>query len=69
MSIEKNMVDGRMVPRTAAQIEALRIEHAKDCPRCVKSNGGPDFAGSPRCKSFSIASGGHRDHCSCDTCY
>lgn len=30
---------------------------------------GPTYAGSPRCQSGSIASGGDRAHCSCDVCF
>ena len=29
----------------------------------------PSHQGSPRCQSSSIASGGHRSHCTCDTCW
>ncbi len=44
-----------------------------DCPSCVNyaaSDGyGPSHEGSVRCESKSIASGGSRAHCSCDTCW
>lgn len=30
---------------------------------------GPSHSGSPSCESGSLASGGHRAHCSCDTCF
>ncbi len=44
-----------------------------DCPSCVNyaaSDGyGPSHEGSIRCESKSIASGGSRAHCSCDTCW
>lgn len=30
---------------------------------------GPSREGSSRCQSFSIASGGHREYCTCDTCF
>jgi len=32
-------------------------------------SGGPGFWGSARCESNSLASGGTRSHCSCDTCF
>lgn len=30
---------------------------------------GPDKKGSPYCRSGSIASGGTREYCTCDTCF
>jgi hypothetical protein len=30
---------------------------------------GPRREGSPRCQSGSIASGGQREYCTCDTCF
>lgn len=40
-------------------------ENCKECSwgKLVSHNG------SPRCRSGSIASGGTRAHCTCDTCY
>jgi hypothetical protein len=46
---------------------------AAPCGTCAdnKANGGfgPSHDGSPYCKSGSIASGGTRAHCTCDTCF
>lgn len=43
------------------------------CETCesIKAEGGfgPSHDGSTRCESGSIASGGTRAHCSCDTCF
>lgn len=41
------------------------------CPMCleVERAGGPSHLGSPSCESGSIASGGYRSHCTCDTCF
>ena len=43
------------------------------CETCeqVKSKGGfgPSHNGSPSCQSGSIASGGNKAHCTCDTCF
>ena len=40
----------------------------ENCEEC-KSGTPVDHFGSPRCRSGSIASGGHRAHCTCDTCF
>jgi hypothetical protein len=45
-----------------------------DCSECelirTKYRGfGPSHNGSRSCESGSIASGGDRTHCSCDTCF
>jgi hypothetical protein len=40
----------------------------EDCSGCPP-RGGPTHNGSARCQSYSIASGGHRSHCSCDVCF
>lgn len=44
---------------------------AGKCPACVHIGDGfgPSHNGSRRCESGSIASGGNRAHCSCDTCF
>jgi hypothetical protein len=39
------------------------------CQRCKLNGPGPTHNGSAGCRSGSIASGGTRAHCSCDTCY
>jgi hypothetical protein len=39
------------------------------CARYAKQGEGPSHNGSPRCQSGSIASGGTKSHCSCDTCF
>lgn len=51
---------------------AKKAEHEKkkaNCPTCKHGGPGPDHDGSPFCRSGSIASGGTKAHCSCDTCY
>jgi hypothetical protein len=41
-----------------------------NCQRCKVAGGaGPSHNGSAGCRSGSIAAGGNRAHCSCDTCY
>lgn len=59
--------------RNAAALEckARIAEEMKTCPTCIKYAGqmAPSHEGSKRCQSGSIASGGHRSHCSCDTCF
>ncbi len=41
------------------------------CPVCsqIGAGFGPSHDGSPLCRCGSLASGGHRAHCSCDTCF
>lgn len=39
-----------------------------DCAQCDQRTP-VSHNGSPRCRSGSIASGGHRAHCTCDTCF
>lgn len=39
-----------------------------NCASCQKEFG-PSHDGSPGCESGSIASGGNRSHCTCDTCF
>ncbi len=44
----------------------------KDCKECralLIEGFGPSHSGSARCQSGSLASGGHRAHCTCDTCF
>ncbi len=45
----------------------------RPCGTCenIKKDGGfgPRHDGSTLCESGSIASGGERSHCSCDTCF
>jgi hypothetical protein len=47
--------------------------HCEQCTKYVEEFGGegpfPSHEGSARCESGSIASGGKRAHCSCDTCF
>lgn len=42
-----------------------------ECPTCLAQGEhmGPSHNGSQRCESGSIASGGERSHCTCDTCF
>lgn len=39
------------------------------CPTCARGGPGPSHEGSAHCESGSIASGGHRAHCSCSWCF
>jgi len=43
----------------------------KNCETCKTYfvSGGPSHTGSSHCRSGSLASGGSRSHCSCDSCY
>ena len=41
----------------------------KDCSTCKREGMKPSHFGSARCESGSIASGGNRAHCTCDTCF
>ena len=59
------IVEGKVVPNT----KPFENFPESNCYECRHPNGGPSHNGSSRCRSFSIASGGHRAHCSCDTCY
>lgn len=45
-----------------------KLEAAGNRPKCLRPFG-PRREGSPRCRSGSIASGGHREYCTCDTCF
>lgn len=40
----------------------------EDCPEC-KAGTPVSHCGSRYCRSGSLASGGHRAHCTCDTCF
>ncbi len=40
-----------------------------DCPSCKNTGMQPSHTGSRRCESGSIASGGLKSHCSCDSCF
>lgn len=51
-----------------------RLLYVKGCPTCeAEHRAGNDFFpshfGSGHCRSGSLASGGHRSHCSCGTCF
>ena len=49
-------------------LDAKSREQYDNCPTCRLGHG-PDHDGSKSCKSGSIASGGTKEHCSCDTCF
>jgi hypothetical protein len=42
---------------------------ALECAGCRHTGMNPSHRGSKRCQSGSVASGGTRTHCSCDTCF
>lgn len=53
-------------PRSTCRCEP----HCDTCEDIEEMGGfGPSHNGSPRCESGSIASGGTRAHCTCDTCF
>lgn len=45
------------------------VDGCEACDRLADGEMGPSHNGSTRCESFSIASGGHREHCTCDVCF
>ena len=48
---------------------AAKKDTKSECSTCKRNGPGPSHEGSPHCRSGSIASGGTKAHCSCDTCY
>ena len=48
---------------------AYEVEEHPDCDTCKVRGLRPYHDGSKSCESGSIASGGSRSHCSCDTCF
>lgn len=50
--------------------ETLAVVEAA-CVTCAQIGAGfgPSHEGSPLCRCGSLASGGHRAHCACDTCF
>jgi hypothetical protein len=72
----KNYINGNMIMSSWVKdeiISAIKILLARnvECKTCLEIAGGfgPSHNGSPNCESGSIASGGNRSHCSCDTCF
>ena len=55
--------------KKAAESKAALEKGKSECSTCKRNGPGPSHEGSPHCKSGSIASGGKKAHCSCDTCY
>ena len=49
----------------------LRAEVERLCPTCQEYKGKmcPSHFGSKNCESGSLASGGTKSHCTCDTCF
>ena len=41
----------------------------KECEGCKEQGMFPSHNGSAMCQSGSIASGGHKAHCTCDVCF
>ena len=56
------------IERWEAKIIAEIVEQ-KCCSQCHKGGMMPPHFGSVNCKSGSIASGGTKQHCSCDICF
>ena len=61
------------VPPTQEEINKMKAEHraqgCSDCDIIDRKGMAPSFAGSRRCESGSIASGGNNSHCGCDICF
>jgi hypothetical protein len=51
-----------------AEDEMAKLQKCHQC-RYNQLLGGPSHDGSRFCQSGSLASGGSRSHCSCDTCF
>jgi len=53
--------------------KTTKSEAKEPCKTCemIRNNGGfgPRHNGSKSCQSGSLASGGNRSHCTCDTCF
>lgn len=54
--------------RLRKERQSLREELKWHCTSCAKSEI-VSHEGSPLCESGSLASGGHRSHCTCDVCF
>jgi hypothetical protein len=55
---------------SGAAKEWRNLAQCKTCETVREEGGfGPSHNGSPLCRSGSIASGGTRAHCTCDTCF
>ena len=52
-----------------AEKKLLAKEKYDNCTTCQNKGLRPSHNGSKACKSGSIASGGTKEHCSCDTCF
>lgn len=52
----------------ANECERILARHGI-CSTCQQEGMKPSHNGSKRCESGSIASGGDKDHCSCDICF
>lgn len=74
-------LEGGMMERTPEEVAVLTAEanrrwrEAREadsrkygCEQCLDL-AGPTHEGSSFCQSGSIASGGHRAHCTCDGCF
>ena len=56
------------------QVSLAYLSEKQDsqCPSCQQialEEWGPSHRGKSSCKSFSLASGGERTHCTCDICF
>jgi hypothetical protein len=66
----KNVAAGADAVKKKADEKKASLEKSKsECSTCKRGGAGPSHEGSSMCRSGSIASGGHRAHCSCDTCF
>ena len=57
--------------RDPVALKELHKQIVEACGYCQKYKGqmAPSHFGSAWCQSGSLASGGHRSHCSCNSCF
>jgi hypothetical protein len=69
--IDKGVLRSWVGMEIASAIKILFEREKTECKTCQEIAGGfgPSHNGSPNCESGSIASGGNKSHCSCDTCF
>lgn len=53
----------------AIELEKLVRSMCHECERYWETKFGPSHEGSVMCRSGSLASGGTRAHCTCNTCF
>ncbi len=63
----KEELDPELIKPVCPKCDYLKGFYCPDCQRQVGS--GPGHDGSSLCLSGSLASGGNRSHCTCNTCF